>query len=68
MYVATCYGLGSGRGDSLKNPARVKKDNTVATVNAFKSPFTEMCWGFCFGLAPLYHIVLNLVKCKNNDF
>jgi hypothetical protein len=38
MYVATCYSLGSGCGDSLKSPARVKKDHAVATANAFKSP------------------------------
>jgi len=46
MYVATGYSLGSGCGDSLKSPARVKKDSTVATVNAFKSPSNSLVGAF----------------------
>jgi len=40
MYVATGYGLGSGRGDPLKSPARVKKIQLLQQQMLSKAPQT----------------------------
>ena len=42
MYVATGYGLGSGRGDSLKSPARVKKIQLLQQQMLSKAPANEL--------------------------
>jgi hypothetical protein len=47
MYVATGYGLGSGRGDSLKSPARVKKIQLLQQQMLSKA-HTIRSVGFCF--------------------
>ena len=72
------HGLGSGRGDSLKNPARVKKDNRQCTGQAFKSPLGFVPQGafvlprFCapnhkcktLTVCAIILVVTRFVKCK----
>jgi hypothetical protein len=50
MYVATCYSLGSGRGDSLKSPARVKKIQLLQQQQSSKAPTDSLVGAFVLPL------------------
>jgi len=61
MYVATGYGLGSGRGDSLKSPARVKKIQLLQQQMLSKAPQTCSAGAFVLPL-------LNCAKTQVQNF
>ena len=50
MYVATGYSLGSGCGDSLKSPARVKKTTLLQQQMLSKAPQTCSAGAFVLPL------------------
>jgi hypothetical protein len=69
---SSSYSLGSGRGDSLKNPARVKNISVLYILIDVQKPLRSQTVGafvlpaaFVVKPAPLYHIVEILVKCKS---
>jgi len=80
MYVATGYSLGSGRGDSLQSPARVKK-TTLLQQQMLSKPRTRNGDGVLFyvvgAIIPhsgnpcqvciLERLTLNRVNCSRLD-